>query len=125
MLYLQALQNPDDCSAARKAYCRMGDKNCGYGCIMHHVVHCMISAYATQRMLVLDSSGWVYTRAGWESFFKPVTDKCANIDVGKLKGDVEYIHIIDNRPVETSYLPPAIPQQYSDRSVHIRSIILY
>ncbi len=92
----------------------MGDKNCGHGCIMHHMIHCMISAHATGRLLVIDSTQWVY-RARWEDVWKPVTEKCKDLNLLDLKGDVMYVRVIDFLDPKPAYLPPAIPQEYSER----------
>lgn len=56
---LHYLQNPPDCSKARKLICKL-NKGCGYGCQLHHVVYCFIMAYATERTLILQSKGWRY-----------------------------------------------------------------
>lgn len=69
---LHHLQNPSDCDSAPKLLCQVG-KTCGFGCQMHHVAYCFILAYASQRTLVLDSTGWSYNFKGWESVFQPVT----------------------------------------------------
>ena len=69
---LHHLQNPSNCDSAQKLVCKVG-KTCGFGCQMHHVTYCFIMAYAFERTLILDSSGWSYNNKGWESVFQPVT----------------------------------------------------
>ncbi|KAH3737635.1 hypothetical protein DPMN_044228 [Dreissena polymorpha] len=54
---LEYLRNPADCDKAKKIFCNL-DKDCGYGCQLHHVTYCLIMAYATQRTLILQSEGW-------------------------------------------------------------------
>ena len=49
---LQSLQNPKDCSSAKKLLCNL-NKGCGYGCQLHHAVYCFIVAYGTERTLIL------------------------------------------------------------------------
>lgn len=49
---LTNLQNPTNCESARKLVCRL-NKGCGYGCQLHHVVYCLIMAYATERTMVI------------------------------------------------------------------------
>lgn len=51
-------------------------KGCGYGCQLHHVTYCLITAYALERTLVLESKGWRYATAGWESVFQPLSSNC-------------------------------------------------
>jgi glycoprotein 6-alpha-L-fucosyltransferase len=52
MQALHDLQHPADCSAARKLLCSL-NKDCGFGCQIHHVVHCFAHAVALNRTLVL------------------------------------------------------------------------
>ncbi|MGH0129815.1 UNVERIFIED_CONTAM: hypothetical protein FKN15_047168 [Acipenser sinensis] len=71
------LQNPKDCSKARKLVCNI-NKGCGYGCQLHHVVYCFMIAYGTQRTLILESQNWRYATSGWESVFKAVSGSCTD-----------------------------------------------
>ena len=41
---LKHLQNPEDCSTARKLVCNL-NKGCGYGCQIHHAIYCFLVAY--------------------------------------------------------------------------------
>ena len=76
---LEHLQNPEDCDEAKKLLCRIS-KPCGFGCQMHHVAYCFIFAYATERMLVLDSSGWRYS-GNWDTVFQPLTTSQCNTGI--------------------------------------------
>ena len=69
---LHRLQNPENCDEAKKLMCKIS-KPCGFGCQIHHVAYCFIFAYATERMLVLDSSGWRYS-GEWETVFQPLSN---------------------------------------------------
>ena len=72
---LHHLQNPENCNSTRKVLCRIS-KPCGFGCQIHHVAYCFIFAYATERMLVLDASGWRYS-GKWDAVFQPLsTSNC-------------------------------------------------
>ena len=71
-------QNPADCSKAKKVLCDL-HKGCGFGCQIHHLTYCLITAYALGRTLVLDSHGWRYAPKGWESVFMPLSDTCRSI----------------------------------------------
>lgn len=46
------LQYPEDCARARKLVCEL-DKGCGFGCQVHHVVHCFANAVALNRTMLL------------------------------------------------------------------------
>ena len=41
-------------------------------------MYCFITAYGTERMLVLKSKGWRYDKAGFEDVFHPLSDTCPN-----------------------------------------------
>jgi hypothetical protein len=50
---LNDLQHPANCSTARKLVCNF-NKACGFGCQMHHAVHCFTHAVALNRTLILE-----------------------------------------------------------------------
>ena len=96
---LHFLQNPKDCSKARKLICNLNKvkihlkgpvptfdsysysydcQSCGYGCQIHHAAYCFIMAYATKRTMILNSKKWRYHRGGWETVFLPVSDTCTD-----------------------------------------------
>ena len=45
-------QFPANCSHARKLVCDI-NKYCGFGCQMHHVLHCLANAVALNRTMIL------------------------------------------------------------------------
>ena len=52
---LNALQNPSkSCSDVKRLSCNI-NKGCGYGCEIHHAMHCFHVAYALGRPLILFS----------------------------------------------------------------------
>ncbi|XP_066550555.1 alpha-(1,6)-fucosyltransferase isoform X2 [Amia ocellicauda] len=118
------LQNPKDCSKARKLVCNI-NKGCGYGCQLHHVVYCFMIAYGTQRTLILESQNWRYATSGWETVFKPVSETCMDrtgTSTGHWSGeandkDVQVVElpIVDSLHPRPPYLPLAIPEDLADR----------
>ena len=79
---LRGLQNPSNCSEAKKLVCNFKVKLCGYGCQLHHAVYCLILAYATQRMLVIKSDKGNEVFFDQESFkhiFQPLSLSCENL----------------------------------------------
>jgi hypothetical protein len=52
---LYDLQHPNNCSATKQLYCNLG-KHCGFGCQLHHVVHCFATAVALNRTMVVNVS---------------------------------------------------------------------
>lgn len=50
--YLHVLQHPANCTRARKLLCDL-NKGCGFGCEMHHVAHCLATAIALNRTMIL------------------------------------------------------------------------
>uniref|UniRef100_A0A023FVF4 Alpha-(1,6)-fucosyltransferase n=1 Tax=Amblyomma parvum TaxID=251391 RepID=A0A023FVF4_AMBPA len=119
---LSKLQHPSDCSKAPKLVCSL-NKGCGYGCQVHHATYCLITAYATQRTLVLHSKGWRYSSAGWETVFQPVSNSCTQ--VGNQRGvpwsanvagaPVVELPIIDNVQPRPAFLPLAVPAELASR----------
>ncbi|XP_015906014.1 alpha-(1,6)-fucosyltransferase [Parasteatoda tepidariorum] len=122
---LHYLQNPKDCSSAKKLLCNL-NKGCGYGCQIHHAVYCFIVAYGTKRTLILRSNNWRYASKGWESVFLPISDTCKD-DSGSSRAtwpgsdstQVVDLPIIDNVRPRPIYLPLAIPKDLSERIVRL------
>lgn len=77
---LRALQNPSNCSAARKVVCEFWD-NCGYGCQMHQIILCLSVAKATDRTLIMgDKSIGALTSHSWDEVFLPLSNTCTHFD---------------------------------------------
>lgn len=121
---LHYLQNPDDCDKAKKLLCRIS-KPCGFGCQIHHVAFCFIFAYATERMLVLDSSGWRYS-GKWEAVFQPLSTSGCTISNSGSRSWHTYTEanppeVIQVPSIESlghgrpSFLPMAVPADLIDR----------
>jgi hypothetical protein len=50
---------------------------CGLGCQMHHLTYCLITAYASNRTLLVKPSKWKYTNDGYQVYFKEIANpKC-------------------------------------------------
>ncbi|ODM92730.1 Alpha-(1,6)-fucosyltransferase [Orchesella cincta] len=119
---IRTLQNPPDCEKAKKVVCSI-NKGCGFGCQIHHVVYCMVVAYATSRTLILESKGWRYNRQGWEKVFLPVSDTCTNpsgssrADWGSGNHDVQVLTlpIVDFMKPRPPFLPITIPSDIAGR----------
>uniref|UniRef100_UPI00358F6366 alpha-(1,6)-fucosyltransferase isoform X2 n=1 Tax=Myxine glutinosa TaxID=7769 RepID=UPI00358F6366 len=121
---LRLLQNPPDCSSARKLVCNI-NKGCGFGCQLHHVVYCFMIAYGTHRTLVLESRGWRYNPYGFEKVFLPVSDTCKDRRgryVGHWAGEendrevqVVELPIVDSLHPRPAYLPLAVPEDLAPR----------
>ncbi|XP_060530769.1 alpha-(1,6)-fucosyltransferase isoform X2 [Cylas formicarius] len=119
------LQNPKDCSIARKLVCSL-NKGCGYGCQLHHAVYCFMVAYGTKRTMVLKSKGWRYHRTGWEDIFKPLSETCTTPDgesisnwPGNLETQVLNLPIIDSLSPRPPFLPLAIPEDLAPRLIRL------
>ncbi|KAJ8009298.1 hypothetical protein DPEC_G00087440 [Dallia pectoralis] len=118
------LQNPQDCSKARKLVCNI-NKGCGYGCQLHHVVYCFMIAYGTQRTLILESHNWRYATGGWETVFHPVSNSCIDrtgVSTGHWSGeahdkDIQVVElpIVDSLHPRPPYLPLSIPEDLAQR----------
>ncbi|XP_075232780.1 alpha-(1,6)-fucosyltransferase 8 isoform X2 [Lycorma delicatula] len=118
---IQHLQNPPNCSKARKLLCSL-NKGCGYGCQLHHIVYCLIVAYGTERTMILKSKGWRYHRAGWEDIYKPVSNTCVDPSgtstshwPGTPNTQVVQLPIVDSIAPRPPYLPLSIPKDLAPR----------
>jgi glycoprotein 6-alpha-L-fucosyltransferase len=117
---IHEMQNPSQCSKARKILCDL-NKACGFGCQMHHVMYCFITAYFTNRTLILESNGWRYNSAGYEAYFKPLSDTCLTGDAERTLGwndanaesaqavRMPIIDVMSNRP---KFLPLSVPKEF-------------
>ncbi|XP_062585008.1 alpha-(1,6)-fucosyltransferase-like [Saccostrea cucullata] len=122
------LQNPKDCSKAKKIVCNLS-KGCGYGCQLHHVVYCMMVGYATGRTLILESQGWRYASAGWESVFQPLSNTCTKKDGTssehwKEPSSIENVQVIEMPIIDSlhprpDYLPLSFPKDLADRLIRV------
>nr|CAG4645426.1 EOG090X03KK [Lynceus sp. MCZ IZ 141354] len=122
---LHWLQNPKDCSTARKLLCNL-NKGCGYGCQIHHAAYCFILAYSTKRTLILQSKKWRYHRGGWEEIFMPLSETCLSSSGRNLKkwpgtNDTQVIElpIVDMLSPRPPHLPLAIPKDISERLMRL------
>ncbi|KAK0056407.1 alpha-(1 6)-fucosyltransferase-like isoform X2 [Biomphalaria pfeifferi] len=80
---LSAVQNPPNCSAAKYIVCPL--KPCGFGCVIHHYVQCLIMAYATGRVMVISDESGPDERQP----FKDMSETCASENISvieKLEG---------------------------------------
>nr|XP_049700311.1 alpha-(1,6)-fucosyltransferase isoform X1 [Helicoverpa armigera] len=118
---LHYLQNPPDCKDARKLICNL-NKGCGFGCQLHHIVYCLIFAYATERTLILNSKGWRYNNKGWDYVFMPISDTCTSAyDDKVVQWPVTYdakvlsLTFIDSISQRPKFLPLAIPKDLAHR----------
>lgn len=119
---LHRLQNPKDCKKARRLVCTL-NKGCGYGCQIHHVIYCLIVAYASNRTMVMNSVGWRYSRKGWEGTFLPVSDTCRNVGFGTVywgkpyntNALIAHLPIIDSLFPRPLQLPQAVPRDLVDK----------
>lgn len=125
---IRHIQNPTDCKNAKKVVCNLS-KGCGYGCQLHHVAYCLITAYALERTLVLESKGWRYASDGWESVFLPLSDTCIDkqgqaarhwTDPKTLQNElVIEMPIIDSLHPRPDFLPLAVPEDLAPRLIKL------
>ncbi|CAH0387109.1 unnamed protein product [Bemisia tabaci] len=122
---LDYLQNPSDCSKAKKLVCNL-NKGCGFGCQLHHVIYCFIMAYGLERTLILKSKGWRYGVSGWESVFFPLSRTCTSANGSshgpwRANGNVQVMNlpIIDSLTPRSKFLPGAVPNDIAGRLTRI------
>lgn len=103
-----------DCS--RTLLCEL-NKLCGFGCQLHHAIHCFTNAVATRRALVLDVHPWSYSEH-YETYFHPVST-CSHAEIPQERKnrrlfirenedhDHVFMGIIDREA--TGFEPPFLP----------------
>jgi glycoprotein 6-alpha-L-fucosyltransferase len=73
---LNSLQNPlKPCTDVKRISCNI-NKGCGYGCEIHHAMHCFHIAYALGRPMFLFSEGWRYNPPGFHEIFQSLSQNC-------------------------------------------------
>ncbi|CAH1725613.1 unnamed protein product [Aphis gossypii] len=80
---LRISQTSEDCSKAKKLACNLisDRQSCGYGCRLHHLVNCMVIAFATKRILILDNpQNWGFTSGGFTKLFFPLSNTCTSLN---------------------------------------------
>ncbi|CAI4226749.1 unnamed protein product [Auanema sp. JU1783] len=128
---IERIQNPDDCSQTRALICGL-DKECGFGCQLHHVAYCFLTAFGTGRTLVLKDNGvkWRYSRKGWNAVFQPVTKCDYKTVVGKdpignfemnAQSRVVSLGIVDGMVNKPPFLPLSFPRQLADDLLKLHS----
>uniref|UniRef100_A0A383VNV2 GT23 domain-containing protein n=1 Tax=Tetradesmus obliquus TaxID=3088 RepID=A0A383VNV2_TETOB len=126
MQALHDLQQPSNCSAVKKLYCDLG-KSCGFGCQLHHVVHCFTISVALKRTMVVKvyPTNYIKTPTGWEDTLQPISS-CSYAEVNSSSlpsfnhqnpqqhADAEMLmaNIIDSGT--SGFDPPAMPPDVHD-----------
>uniref|UniRef100_A0A0N5AS11 GT23 domain-containing protein n=1 Tax=Syphacia muris TaxID=451379 RepID=A0A0N5AS11_9BILA len=132
---IDALQNPDNCSKARKLTCNL-NKGCGFGCQIHHVTYCFIIAYGTNRTMLLDNDGkhWSYSKRGWDATFLPISKCSYDKDIPEKSRiprwsgfneskdhAVVSLPIIDFLNSRPNFLPLAFPEEFAPDLLKLHS----
>ncbi|KAF6264821.1 hypothetical protein COO60DRAFT_22761 [Scenedesmus sp. NREL 46B-D3] len=79
---LYDLQHPANCSSVRKLHCNF-NKGCGFGCELHHVVHCFATAVALNRTMLVHvhPTNYFKTATAWTDSLQPISG-CGESTVG-------------------------------------------
>ncbi|CAH1789728.1 unnamed protein product [Owenia fusiformis] len=135
---LHTLQHPKDCSTAKVVQCKLKD-GCGFGCGVHHLLYCLIMAYALQRTLIIDDGKFRYSKDGLKEFLRPVTPctvgdlpmSVGEIYMNTLNSDRAQSDIIANKQAValplidgfggelSKYLPYSVPRDLGERLMNI------
>ncbi|CAF4932014.1 unnamed protein product [Rotaria sp. Silwood1] len=123
---LNVLQNPSkSCTDVKRITCNI-NKGCGYGCEIHHAMHCFHIAYALGRPMILFSDGWRYNPGGFDQVFKPLSHNCTRSSATSASSwsnyetaDVVEIPLIDNIYPRKDFMPMAIPEDISERLIRL------
>lgn len=98
------------------------NKKCGFGCQLHHAVHCFTNAVATRRALVLQVHPWSYS-SHFETYFHPVSECSPDLIPKEQRNrrsfhenhDHAFLNIVDHDV--TGFEPPFLPP---DVMSHVR-----
>ena len=77
---IKQLQNPSNCEQAKKLVCHLNHFGCGFGCLMHHASFCLLTALATQRVLILSDHPMYGTNATVKDVLAPLSFSCTQYD---------------------------------------------
>ncbi|WKY12122.1 hypothetical protein Q1695_003586 [Nippostrongylus brasiliensis] len=128
---IHKMQHPDDCSKARILLCNL-DKMCGFGCQLHHVAFCFVTAFGSGRTMVFTNDGatWRYSSKGWTAAFLPITsckfatavgnDKPASFNVNSQERVVQ-LGIVDALSHKPDFLPLSVPKPLADSLLKLHS----
>lgn len=118
---LHYIQNPSQCSTARKLICEMKN-SCGFGCEISRVVSCLIAAYSTKSTLILDDRDQLMLKesGGWDGVFIPLSETCRSIPekIEEFNSDVTWFKGFESGPTP-SFLPLAIPRDLAQRLIRV------
>ncbi|VDL85972.1 unnamed protein product [Schistocephalus solidus] len=115
-------QHPTDCKRAKFLVMDI-NKRCGFGCQIHHVVHCFVLAYATNRTLLLSNSKWSYSNHGFSSVFEDFSS-CRATAAGSTvvwgsasfgSARAVFCPIVEHVHPLPAYAHPAVPAAFADR----------
>ena len=85
---LTRLQNPENCSEARKLVCHLTWGGCGLGCLLHHTAYCLVTSLATGRVLVLSDQVWPHSNLVLRHFFRNISNTCTDYTGKKSKAGI-------------------------------------
>lgn len=74
---ISKIQFPTNCNLTKKLICQVKN-SCGFGCQIHHLIYCYVTAYFTNRTLIVNSKGWNYDSNGYDKIFTPFTNCSLN-----------------------------------------------
>ncbi|CAF1085262.1 unnamed protein product [Adineta steineri] len=123
---LNSLQNPSKpCTDVKRLICKI-NKDCGYGCQIHHVMHCFHIAYALGRPMILFSEGWQYNRGGFDQIFQSPSHTCNtsmayNVSIWDQNETADVIEIPSSDFLKSlkDFMPMAIPEDVSERLIRL------
>lgn len=100
---LRRRQNPVSCKKSGKLLCKLAN-DWGFAAGVHEILWCFVSAYYTNRTVIMDTKNWSYlgnadNQELWTTIFRPIS-KCTlpQPDVGI---DAEQDVVIESYPSNT------------------------
>ncbi|CAF1024054.1 unnamed protein product [Rotaria sp. Silwood1] len=123
---LTFLQNPSKrCTDVKRFICDI-NKNCGYGCQVHHLSYCFQIAYALRRPMIIYSEGWRYNNGGFKEIFQYPSHNCTESMIHDASSWENYktanvvkIPFSEFLIPKEEFLPMAIPEDISKRLIRL------
>ncbi|KAK6044058.1 hypothetical protein COOONC_18437 [Cooperia oncophora] len=123
---IHKMQHPEDCKNAKILLCNL-DKQCGFGCQLHHVAYCFVTAFGSQRTMVFNGDGSTPQKAGQERS-SPISN-CKQEDLDgpvasyslQSTERVVQLGIVDALANKPAFLPLSIPKSLAEPLLKLHS----
>ncbi|KAF1741295.1 hypothetical protein MXB_3795, partial [Myxobolus squamalis] len=110
-------QNPIDCEKAKILTCNPNGP-CGFGCQMHHLLHCLSIALAESKVLLLTESYW-HGFGKISELFLPLSSNCDLKTLSRNKNRITHMNYLGYP--QKPYKFPAVPSQIYEKILNFNT----